>query len=88
MTHFEELSFKSTDERSCYKKAMFKKSDEKICYEGLFSYIFIFDFSWFLIVARVNQMSCFSFFLTRFTCQGIIKIKKEMGVVFKQKGKK
>ena len=45
MTHLEELSFKSTDERLCYKKAMFKKSDEKICYERLFLYIFIFDFS-------------------------------------------
>ena len=70
------------------QKGYVQKVRWKKCYERLFLYIFIFDFSWFLIVARVDQMSCFSFFLTSFTCQGIIKIKKEMGAVFKQKGKK
>ena len=41
MTHFEELSFKSTDERLCYKKAMFKKSDEKNVMKDYF-YIFLY----------------------------------------------
>ena len=69
------------------KKTTLKKT-EKICYKRLSLHKHGFSFLEIFVGARVNQISCFSFFLHLIYLPEHIFDKKIMGVIFKQKARK